>query len=49
VIRDYGMLKEHGAMPVAGGVLDQSPTFIDAVEVIDDELVTLRKAKQPKE
>lgn len=30
-------LAEHGRMPVAGGVLDQSQSFIDGLRLIDRE------------
>lgn len=43
VIRNYGRLKQHGVMPAAGGTDDQAPTFVDAIEVLDDETEKLKK------
>lgn len=47
MIRDYGLLKEHGLLPVAGGYLDQAPTFMEAVELIDDIAAELRAKAAP--
>lgn len=44
MIRDFGTLKEHGILPAAGGLVDQAPTFVDAIDVIGDALAEARKA-----
>jgi hypothetical protein len=34
---DWTMLKSHGVMLAAGGLLDQPASYVDALRVIDDE------------
>jgi hypothetical protein len=43
------MLENHSKFPVAGGVLDQSATFMDAVGIIDDTInrYNREQAKKP--
>ncbi len=37
------MLKRHNVMPTAGGLLDQAAEFVEAVDVIDSEIVALEQ------
>lgn len=38
VFRAWRFLRSHGILPVAGGWLDQTAAFVEAVEVIDGEM-----------
>jgi len=38
MMRAYSMLRGHGILPVAGGWLDQTQQFIDAVALVDVEV-----------
>lgn len=35
--RDWQRLRRHGAWPVSGGILDQAPALIEAVDLLDAE------------
>jgi len=45
VLRLYAILSSHGLLPNEGGALDQSPSFMAAVRLIDNELAEIRKRK----
>lgn len=40
-LSDYRWLKEYGVMPKAGGKIDQSPRFISAIDVIENEIARI--------
>jgi hypothetical protein len=42
---DWSWLRRHGVMPYPGGRDDQSPLFIDAAEVIEDELARIEQRR----
>jgi len=39
---DYRWWVDHGTLPVAGGKLDQSPLFVEAVAVIESVVAELQ-------
>lgn len=43
---DWRMLRHHGVMLEAGGLLDQPARYVDAVQVIDGELSACRAIAQ---
>ena len=43
----YSQLVQHGTMPLAGGSLNQAPTFMEAVMVADAERGKLEKEQAP--
>lgn len=43
MVRDVERLQRHGAMPVAGGVLDQAPHFLAAIDIVESELAVVAK------
>lgn len=45
---DYRWFADRGTPPVAGGKLDQSPTFIEAVGIFDAVTAELQAKKEGK-
>lgn len=43
-LRAYARLRSHGVLPCAGGMLDQTAGFIQAVDIIDEELASYGKS-----
>lgn len=43
-LRAYSFMKEHGILPVAGGMMDQACTYIDFVSEMDAALDEARKS-----
>ena len=37
-VQDYGWLRNHGQTPEPGGMLDQSPRFVEAARLIGSEV-----------
>ncbi len=39
---------EHGTLPVAGGLLDQPPRFVECVSVVRGVIAAMRDEAKPK-
>ena len=42
MVGDVALFREHGLPPRAGGLLDQSAQWYDALTIVDRELATIR-------
>lgn len=45
LVNEWLWFREYGAAPVAGGRLDQSPIFIEAGTIIEDEIAIVARVK----
>lgn len=41
---EYSWWRRNGALPIAGGLYDQSPRFLDGAGVIEDELAAIEES-----
>lgn len=41
LVSDALVFREHGLPPVAGGLLDQDPRFLEALAIVDREIAKL--------
>jgi hypothetical protein len=49
LFRQWSWLRRHGVMPRIGGLDDQDPLFVEAVDVIEDELSKIKEEARAKE
>lgn len=45
VISDWGWLQKYNILPKAGGLLEQDPKWVEAIELIGGEMARMEKAQ----